>query len=137
MPALPALSALSALLALVVPVARVALVARAPEAAAGAADCAAAGADTASVAARRHEAHEAKNIPLDGSVDPGTNRDAHTVDRRDINDVSGERAKRGDEENGNCDKRETKREPRRLRDKEVGNVVNGQRNMPEILSPCG
>jgi hypothetical protein len=74
---------------------------------------------------------------LDGSVAPGTNRDVHTADRCDINDVSGERAKRGDEENGNCDKRETKREPRRLRDKEVGNVVNGQRNMPEILSPCG
>lgn len=80
-----------------------------------------------------HEAHEAKNIPLDGSVDLNTDRDAHMSD---MSDVSGERAKR-DEKCGNCDKRETKREPRRLRDKEVGNVVNGQRNMPEILSPCG
>jgi hypothetical protein len=24
-----------------------------------------------------------------------------------------------------------------LRNKEIGNVIGGQRNMPEILSPCG
>jgi hypothetical protein len=88
----------------------------------------------ASVAAMTHEAHEAKNIPLDGNADLNTDREA---DISDTNDVSGERAKRGDKETGKYDKRETKREPRRLRDKKGGNVVNGQRNMPEILSPCG
>lgn len=128
------------------------LAARAPEALAGArllaassgaADCAAAGADTASAAAMTHEAHEAKSIPLDANADLSAERDARTDDTSgisdviDLIDVSGERARRGDKKDGNCDKRETKREPRRLRDKEVGNVVNGQRNMPEILSPCG
>jgi hypothetical protein len=117
-----------------------ALAARAPEAASGArllaavsgaADCAAAGADMASVAAMTHEAHEANNIPLDGSADLNTDRDAN------LSDVSGDRDTFSDRRDDNCDKRETKREPRRLRDKEVGNVVNGQRNMPEILSPCG
>jgi hypothetical protein len=78
-----------------------------------------------------HDAHEAKNIPLDGSADLNRDRNA------DVSDVSGERDKRGVRKSGNCDKRETKRESRRLRDKEVGNVVIGQRNMPEILSPCG
>ncbi|MFM0357871.1 MAG: hypothetical protein ACN6OQ_18735 [Paraburkholderia nemoris] len=97
----------------------------------GAADCATAGADMASEAATTHDAHEAKNIPLDESVDLNRDRNA------DVSDVSGERDTRGVRKSGNCDKRETKRESRRLRDKEVGNVVIGQRNMPEILSPCG
>lgn len=90
----------------------------------GAADCATAGADMANVAAVTHKTPEAKNIPLDGRADLNTDRTADTND---------EHAKRGDKEGGKCDKRE----PRRLRDKEVGNVVDGQRNMPEILSPCG
>ncbi len=85
----------------------------------------------ANAAVMTHTAHEAKNIPLDGNAGLNTDRDAET------SDVSGKHDKRGDKKGGNCDKRETKREPRRLRDKEVGNVVNGQRNMPEILSPCG
>jgi hypothetical protein len=85
----------------------------------------------ASAAIMTHTAHEAKNIPLDVNAGLNTDRDAET------SDVSGERDKRGVRKSDNCDKRETKREPRRLRDKEVGNVVNGQRNMPEILSPCG
>lgn len=90
-----------------------------------------------------HEAPDAKSIPLDANADLRRDRDAHRDDTSgisdviDLIDVSGERARRGDKKDGNCDKRETKREPRRLRDKEVGNVVNGQRNMPEILSPCG
>ncbi|RKF48872.1 hypothetical protein BCY88_19780 [Paraburkholderia fungorum] len=83
---------------------------------------------------------------MDANADLSTDRDARTddtsgisdvIDLIDLIDVSGERARRGDKKDSNCDKRETKREPRRLRDKEVGNVVNGQRNMPEILSPCG
>ncbi|WP_082855079.1 hypothetical protein [Paraburkholderia phytofirmans] len=78
-----------------------------------------------------HAAHEAKSARLNGNADLNTDREA------DMSDVSGERTKRGDEKGGKCDERETKREPRRLRDKEVGNVVNGQRNMPEILSSCG
>jgi hypothetical protein len=68
-------------------------------------------------------------------ADPRTKRAA------DASEVSGER----DENSGDSgksgdkpgDRRETKRQPRRLRDKEIGNVVEGQRNMPEILSPCG
>ncbi|MFM0500447.1 hypothetical protein [Paraburkholderia caffeinilytica] len=76
------------------------------------------------IAAIAHKTCEAINIPLDGRADLNTGRAAGTND---------EHAKRGDKKGGNCDKRE----PRRLRDKEVGNVVNGQRNMPEILSPCG
>ena len=35
------------------------------------------------------------------------------------------------------EKREARRKPRQLMDKDIGNVVEGQRNMPEILSPCG
>ena len=85
----------------------------------------------ASAAAITHTAHDAKNIPLDGFPGFNTDRDAET------SDVSGEQDKRGDKKSGNCDKRETKREPRQLRNKEIGNVVEGQRNMPEILSPCG
>ncbi|HZZ06326.1 hypothetical protein [Paraburkholderia sp.] len=85
----------------------------------------------ASEATIAHAAHEAKNIPLDGNAGLNTDRDA------DMSDVSDDRDTFSDRKDGNCDKRETKREPRRLRDKEVGNVVNGQRNMPEILSPRG
>ncbi|MFM0344670.1 hypothetical protein [Paraburkholderia sp. RL17-347-BIC-D] len=98
---------------------------------AGVTDCATAGADMASAAASTHDAHDAKNIPLERNVDLNTERGA------DTSEVRGERDKPGDKNGGNCDRRETKREPRRLRDKEIGNVVEGQRNMPEILSPCG
>jgi hypothetical protein len=35
------------------------------------------------------------------------------------------------------EKRGARRKPRQLMDKDIGNVVEGQRNMPEILSPCG
>jgi len=38
-------------------------------------------------------------------------------------------------DSGKCGVRETGFEPRRLKEKEIGNVVEGQRNMPEILSP--
>jgi hypothetical protein len=49
-----------------------------------------------------------------------------------------ERDKKRDDKNGGSGaKRGVKRETKRLRDKEIGNVVEGQRNMPEILSPCG
>lgn len=72
-------------------------------------------------------AHDTKDVPLDTSANLNTDRDA------DISEVSGESGKNG----GNGDKRETKRETRRLRDKEIGNVVDSHRNMPEILSPCG
>lgn len=118
---------------LVVLVTPAGLAARAPEAAtgarllaatSGAADCATAGADRASEATITHKAPEATNIPLDGRADLNTDHAA---------DTNEEHARRGDKKGGNCDKQE----PRRLRDKEVGNVVNGQRNMPEILSPCG
>jgi len=82
-----------------------------------------------------HDAHDAENTPLETNPDLNTDRDA------DMSVLSGERAKSGDKfgnkRGGSCDKRETKREPRRLRDKEIGNVVEGQRNMPEILSPRG
>jgi hypothetical protein len=119
--------------------------ARTPEAALGArradaellpsgaaACCAAAGTDATTAAAIKHDAthdaaHDTKDVPLDTSVDLSPNRAA------DLNDVSGQR----EEDSGNGDKRETKRKPRRLRDREIGNVVEGQRNMPEILSPCG
>ncbi|WP_183082246.1 hypothetical protein [Paraburkholderia sp. BL23I1N1] len=48
------------------------------------------------MAATTHEAHEATNIPLDGSLDPNTDRDAHTSDSSNVSDLSGERAKGGD-----------------------------------------
>jgi hypothetical protein len=102
---------------------------------AGVTDCATAGADTASATASTHDAHDAKNTPLERNADLNTERGA------DTSEANEERGKPGDEpgdKNGSsCDKRETKREPRQLRDKEIGNVVEGQRNMPEILSPCG
>jgi hypothetical protein len=94
-----------------------------------------AGADIVSIAASTHDAHDAKNTRLIRSADPNPERGA------DTSEPLGERDKAGDEpgdKNGSkCDWRETKREPRQLRDKEIGNVVEGQRNMPEILSPCG
>jgi hypothetical protein len=72
------------------------------------------------------------------NVHPSAQRAADTrevsevSDKRDEN--SGDSGNTGDKPG---DRRETKREPRRLKDKEIGNVVEGQRNMPEILSPCG
>ncbi|MFL9896740.1 hypothetical protein PQR71_01015 [Paraburkholderia fungorum] len=94
----------------------------------------------ASVALITHKAQEAANIPLDGDADRNMDRDADASDMADVSDLSnlsGNRDTFSDRKDGNGDKRETKREPRRLRDKEIGNVVNRQRNMPEILSPCG
>ncbi|MFM0199686.1 hypothetical protein PQR53_07365 [Paraburkholderia fungorum] len=99
-----------------------------------------AGADMASVAAITHKAPEARTIPLEGDADRTMDRDTNANDMADASDPSNLSDNRGtfsDRKDGNGDKRETKREPRRLRDKEIGNVVNGQRNMPEILSPCG
>ena len=97
--------------------------------------CAAAGADTASAAASTHDAHDMANIRGEISTDPSTE---HAADTRK---ASGERDEKRDENSGDSgepgNRRETKRKPRRLRDKEIGNVVEGQRNMPEILSPCG
>jgi hypothetical protein len=141
--------------AFVEPVVPAAPAARAPEAAAGAAllaaasaaaDCATAGADMASVAVMTHKAQEARTIPLDADADRTLDRNADAGDIPDISnlsnlsdlsDPSNNRDTFSDRKDGNGDRRETKREPRRLRDKEIGNVVNGQRNMPEILSPCG
>jgi hypothetical protein len=90
--------------------------------------CAMTGADSPSATASTPAAHDAANTPLG----TGTGTDLNTERVTRVNDTSGER-----ENSGDCGKRETKREPRQLRDKEIGNVVGGQRNMPEILSPCG
>nr|WP_260854624.1 hypothetical protein [Paraburkholderia sp. BCC1884] len=132
-----ALSALSAPLASLPAVASAVLAAVA-DCAPGvctAAFCATAGADTLNAAAITHEAHDTKNRRWETSADLNTERNTGA---RDIGDVSGSNELSGERENsGKCGKRETKREPRRLRDKEIGNVVGGQRNMPEILSPCG
>jgi hypothetical protein len=98
----------------------------------------------ASVAVITHKAQDARYIALDEDADRNRERDANASDIGDVSDLSnlrsnlsGNRDTFSDRKDGNGDKRETKREPRRLRDKEIGNVVNGQRNMPEILSPCG
>jgi hypothetical protein len=85
-------------------------------------------------------------MPLDGTADLKAKRNAGMRHASDASDSSAANDVRGgngngdtlsDRKDGNGDKRETKREPRRLRDKEIGNVVKGQRDMPEILSPCG
>ncbi|VVD29266.1 conserved protein of unknown function [Paraburkholderia dioscoreae] len=151
---MPALSVPSPV---VPPCAFVTLAASPPDAAAGASapagratlllagvmDCAAAGVDAANAAARTHDAHDATSIPLGRNGNLNTGRGADTSEPTGERDTSGEKRdserarKRDDKNNGSCVKRETKREPRRLRDKEIGNVVEGQRNMPEILSPCG
>ena len=76
------------------------------------------------------------------------NPDAHpgTVRRSDTREMSGDLTRpigKADDDSGDTsdnksgDKREARRKPRRLMDKDIGNVVEGQRNMPEILSPCG
>ncbi|MDR6408540.1 hypothetical protein [Paraburkholderia terricola] len=93
----------------------------------------------ASIAAMTHDAHDPENTPLETSPNLDAGRDA------DLGALSGEPVKSramsgckcGNRNVNGCDKRETKQEPRRLNDKEVGNVVEGQRNMPEILSPRG
>ena len=114
--------------------------------------CAAADADTVSAAAITHDAHDAASIRCEVNTDANTDPNADPSDVSNVIDPSGERdINSGDsDETGDTgetqggtdgdklgDRRETKREPRRLRDKEIGNVVGGQRNMPEILSPCG
>ncbi|MFM0224865.1 hypothetical protein [Paraburkholderia dipogonis] len=102
---------------------------------AGVADCATAGVDTANAAASTHDAHDAKNTPRERNAELDTERGADTSEADEERGKPGDEP--GDKNSGKCDKRETKREPRQLRDKEIGNVVEGQRNMPEILSPCG
>ncbi|MFB9126275.1 hypothetical protein ACFFYR_25100 [Paraburkholderia dipogonis] len=90
-----------------------------------------AGVDIASATASTHEAHDAKNTPRETNTERGADTSEESEERGEPG------ARPGDKNGGSCDKRETKREPRRLRNKEIGNVVEGQRNMPEILSPCG
>jgi hypothetical protein len=94
-----------------------------------------AGVDIDSATASTHDAHDAKNTPHERNADPDTERGADTSEESEERGEPG--ARPGDKNGGSCDKRETKREPRQLRNKEIGNVVEGQRNMPEILSPCG
>ncbi|WP_454872923.1 hypothetical protein [Paraburkholderia xenovorans] len=111
--------------------------------------------DAANATARTHDAHDAKNIPLERDAELNTGPETDTSEPTGARSTSGEKRdnersdersnersnkrdrKRDEENSGGCVKRETKREPRRLRDKEIGNVVESQRNMPEILSPCG
>ncbi|MFL9964143.1 hypothetical protein PQR02_24380 [Paraburkholderia sediminicola] len=89
-----------------------------------------------SAAAITHDAHDAAKTREETNASPSTARAA------DTNEMSGAFSKPVGEPDDNSgdksgDRRETRRKPRQLMDKEIGNVVEGQRNMPEILSPCG
>ncbi|WP_181919930.1 hypothetical protein [Paraburkholderia sp. BL6669N2] len=94
-----------------------------------------AGVDAPNATASTHDAHDAKNTPREANADLNAERGANTSEESEDRGKPG--ARPGGKNGGSCDKRETKREPRQLSDKEIGNVVEGQRNMPEILSPCG
>ncbi|MFL6638630.1 hypothetical protein [Paraburkholderia graminis] len=85
----------------------------------------------ASAAAIMHAdtAQDAINVLLETHAKRSTRRDPAT------REANGQRAANS----GKCGERETGREPWRLNKKEIGNVIGnvreGQRNMPEILSP--
>jgi hypothetical protein len=90
----------------------------------------------ASAAAITHDVHDAAKTRRDMNANPSTARAA------DTSEVSGAFSKPVGEPDNNSgdksgDRRETRRKPRQLMDKEIGNVVEDQRNMLEILSPCG
>jgi hypothetical protein len=77
------------------------------------------------------------------TADTGT-ASAAAIEHDAATDTNEARNQRG-ETSGNCDeprdepgsKPDVSEETRRLRDKEIGNVVEGQRNMAEILTPPG
>ncbi|WP_181196511.1 hypothetical protein [Paraburkholderia sp. BL25I1N1] len=97
-----------------------------------------AGVDAPNATASTHDAQDAKNTPREANADLNAERGADGSEEREESEERGKPGARpGGKDGGSCDKRETKREPRQLSDKEIGNVVEGQRNMPEILSPCG
>ncbi|HEY2608938.1 hypothetical protein P0D88_06885 [Paraburkholderia sp. RL18-103-BIB-C] len=93
-----------------------------------------------SAATITHDAYDAAKTR--GEIDANPNASPSMERAADTNEVSGKLSKPVGEPDDNSgdksgDRRETRRKPRRLMDKEIGNVVEGQRNMPEILSPCG